>query len=344
MTPPQLTNPTSTVDLVEFVIPEGEDVSTTTTDELYPELDEPGTSRIELLPVDVVVAFGFSPIPETKAIFDNNLRQSSACLASLGGANAAVNVFLMKGKPYQQKEATAEKRWVVLTTSQAQELKMGLAGVPFVVFNGHSNMGLGPCFDVGATQSISSFYNIGNPRAAINLPFMHAEGYPQNFSVADADVPQTMKNYTVLPQIINTLRFDNSDGVVAGGVFSLKNVAQGGARATGHHFNRGPNNRFLISDVPDTARAADTPPLGYEVFFYNSCSTARDYGEVFQHGTFICSTTSTLAANEMDELDQSTQSFVDMLIGGETLSMIYNEILDDQANLGVQDAYQMFRY
>lgn len=289
--------------------------------------------KIVLAPVDIEVVFGFSPQPDAKATLDNNLRQSASCVGSKGGPNDPVCTFVMKGKPAGGKAKQTEKIWVVQTSNRADELKSGLSNAPYVVYNGHSNMGLGPAFNPATIKTTSDFLNIGNAQTAINLPFLHQEGFPQAFTVPDTEVPLTVKNYKVLPQKIqNMLRYDNSNNIGDGEIFTLPAVGAG-ARASSHHFDRAGNNHYLIIDIPAAARKSDLPVLGYQTFFYNACSTARDYAEIFQHGTFICTNVATVARNENECEDVSTNTFIEWLIEGETMTDIITEINKEQAEL-----------
>ena len=88
----------------------------------------------------------------------------------------------------------------------------------------------------------------------------------------------------MVPAKINMKRFPNDGGVAVGSAFSVQRY--GFLWLKKFHFTRGSSNsKFLIAG----AGSADLPTLGYKTFFYNSCNTARDFGEVFQHGRVFLS-------------------------------------------------------
>jgi hypothetical protein len=176
-------------------------------------------------------------------------------------------------------------------------------------------MGLGPAFN-NQPAKISDFTNFGNPQAAINWELMRTTEYPNFTTITAAETPSPVANYMVLPQKINIERYDNINGVGIGQNFNLQGTGFGR-----HHFNRLGNNEFLIVN----AGKADLPVLGYKAFFYNSCKTARDFGEVFQHGKFFCSNVSCYA-----DYGASVE-FVKGLITGETWTEILFDLNDTHA-------------
>jgi len=124
------------------------------------------------------------------------------------------------------------------------------------------------------------------------------------------------------------LRYENLDGVTNAQNFTLKGSGLGR-----YHYNRNDNNKNLIVN----AGKSDLPALGYQAFFYNSCNTARDFSEVFQHGKFFCSNVSCFPDYG------ASVAFVEGLIAGETWAEILESLNDTHAgdNRIIGPAYRL---
>ncbi|MEI6533869.1 MAG: hypothetical protein WCN98_00910 [Verrucomicrobiaceae bacterium] len=244
-----------------------------------------------LVPVDIDYVFGFGPTDATSALAKQDLEYELDQMQPVfKDIKPDKSIFVFKGNPQGNKDASAKdtKQWVIRISKSGDALKTALSSTPYVIFNGHSNMGLGPMFDVPGATSTSSFLNIGNPQTAINYKWMVAtpanggEGFV-NLKLPDNEVAGTVKNYWVLENVLgqSNERYDNGDNIhpPAGIPFTARN---GKPKNQGLHFNRdNQNDEFVIVNIPQEARAADLPKLGYKAFFYHACSTVRDYSEVF---------------------------------------------------------------
>jgi Bacterial TSP3 repeat len=266
-----------------------------------------------VLPVDIMAVFGFEWQQTGKDRMDNALAGMVDEPTEFKQIGAETSTFYIKGKA--QGANTVEKYWVIQTARSEAAIKSGLASAPYVVFEGHANMGLGPAFN-NQPAKISDFTNFGNPQAAINWEYLRTTEYPNFTTMTAAETPSPVANYMVLPQKINIERYDNINGVGIGQNFTLKGTGSGR-----YHFNRLGDNEVLIVN----AGKADLPVLGYKAFFYNSCKTARDFGEVFQHGKFFCSNVSCYA-----DYGASVE-FVKGLITGETWTEILFDLNDTHA-------------
>jgi hypothetical protein len=271
-----------------------------------------------------MAVFGFEWEQTGKDRMDNVLTGMVDEPTEFKQIGAETSTFYIKGKP--QGANTGEKYWVIQTARSEAAIKSGLASAPYVVFEGHANMGLGPAFN-NQPAKISDFTNFGNPQAAINWEYMRTTEYPNFATITATETPSPVTNYMVLPQKINKERYENTNGVGIGQNFNLQGTGFGR-----HHYNRLGDNEFLIVN----AGKADLPVLGYKAFFYNSCNTARDYSEVFQHGKFFCSNVSCYP-----DLKASVK-FVEGLIGGKTWEEILSAVNATHAEAPVtQPAYRV---
>jgi hypothetical protein len=208
------------------------------------------------------------------------------------------NVYMIKGKA----PGGAEKTYAVLLGENQADLQQGLSTPGcFVVFDGHSNMGMGPSFNTAAIKRLSDFMNIGNPQTAINWPYFVEDEYPGLTTIEANEIAGTVTNYNV-PNlaIADKIRYPNTNGVGAGGTFTKTGTGMGQK-----HFNRGAANHYLIVN----GGPADLPALAYDSFFYNSCNTGRDYLEVFTRGTMF------YTGDECSDGD-SSKAFVESIIDG----------------------------
>jgi len=280
---------------------------------------------VDLLPVEVVAVFGFEWQQTGKDRMDNALAAMVDEPTEFKKIGAETSTFYIKGKP--RGSNAGEKYWAIQTARSEAAIKSGLASAPYVVFEGHANMGLGPAFN-NQPAKISDFTNFGNPQAAINWEYMRTTEYPNFTTITAEETPSPIENYMVLPNKINMLRYENLDGVTNAQNFTLKGSGLGR-----YHYNRNDNNKNLIVN----AGKSDLPALGYQAFFYNSCNTARDFSEVFQHGKFFCSNVSCFPDYG------ASVAFVEGLIAGETWAEILESLNDTHAgdNRIIGPAYRL---
>ena len=172
-----------------------------------------------------------------------------------------------------------------------------------VVFDGHSNYGLGPSFFTGLT-SISDFMNIASPLVSLNWidmrePVPTGQGHP-DFEITGTEIPANPQNYLV--PILNILKFPNINGIGDGDTFSLS-----GTGYNRYHYEQAVGNNRIIVNGGD----ADKPTLQHQVFFYNGCFSGRLFLEPFQRGTFFY--TESLCSSEF-----TTTEFVKGIIENKT--------------------------
>ena len=298
--------------------------------------------NVRLLPVDLDFVFGFGPTGTTRTLLGGALSSMNPVYEDI---KPGKSIFVIKGNPQGNKDAAVKdtKQWVIQISTSGGALKSALSSTPYVVFCGHSNMGLGPMFDPGAATSTSSFLNIGNPQAAINVPYLKEEGF-NNLAIPDNEVPASVNNYWVLPTKFGANeieRYPNEDNKPPPSPLPF-HAKSGKPKSDGYHFNRENGNEFLIVDIPVASRTADLPALGYQVFFYNSCSTVRDYSEVFKANAGSKFIASNLAVTEEWSEVNPPQSqtdiiFAQKLMAGESWQTIVNEINKEQKRMGDGD-------
>ena len=137
---------------------------------LVPKVTTSGSEEItyggfvDLMPIDVVAVFGCGESGKsvTKTYLENAASFQSG------------NVYMINGKD----QVGADKTYTVLLGESEVDLKLGLSTPGcIIVFEGHSNMGVGPAFDAAKIKRLSDFTNIANPRTAVNQALLESE-YP----------------------------------------------------------------------------------------------------------------------------------------------------------------------
>jgi hypothetical protein len=281
------------------------------------------------MPIEVDVVFG-SEWEERGRLRLNSKLQARAEYSTIDGGTT---IFLIKG---MEANGSNEKHWVVRTSRDEESLKEALSRSSYVVFEGHANLGLGPSFDSKPIERIADFTNFGAEYAALNMEYINGGSYP-NLTIEDFEIPSSPKNYMVTPGKIDMERFPNNDGVDIGSAFSIRKYGLFWLKP--FHFARGSSNsKFLIAK----AGSADLPTLGYGTFFFNSCNTARDFGEVFQHGRVFLSNVSCYPDGG------STDEFVFGIIDGQAESEMLRDMNDTQ--IGMPDiepskpSYRVIKY
>ena len=258
-----------------------------------------GSKKAYLTPVDIVTTFGFGGEPGKAT--------TTAYLEGIKKDKFG-KFYIVDGKT----PAGADKVYSVLLGDNQADLQQGLATEGcFVVFDGHSNMGLGPSFDTASIARLSDFMNISNTYTAINWPYLVEEEYPNLTTIAANEIPASPNNYNV-PNLAtaNPQRYPNTSGVAPGSVFTKT-----GTGMAQKHFNRAGGNIYLIVK----AGTADLPTLKYDSYFYNSCNTGRDYIEVFTQGTMF------YTGDECSSSD-TTKIYVESIIAGKRGAQVLTAI------------------
>jgi hypothetical protein len=253
----------------------------------------------EISAIDIVAVFGFGGDPG-KAVAQTYLESAKTSKSG--------KVYMINGKDKNGDDKTYS---VLLGDSQA-DLQHGLSTPScVVVYDGHSNMGLGPSFDSASIKRLSDFTNISNPQTAINWLYWVGDEYPGLTTIEENEIAGTVTNYEV-PNLdkVDKLRYPNTNGVVKDGTFTKTGTGMGQK-----HFDRGADNHYLIVN----GGSADLPALKYDAFFYNSCNSGRDYIEVFTNKTFF---------HTVDECSSSQTSkiFIENVIAGKTWTEVLQAI------------------
>ena len=285
-----------------------------------------------LLPVEVTAAFGEGPNqlpPDGPRKFSREILEDY-----LDGIKVARqgNVWAVSGKDAQGND----KIWGVEIVSDQAKLNAALSsGGRYVVFDGHSNFGLGPDFGGIYITKIADLTNYGVKYTDVPLnfrlrgsandttkwgdPFIHMQ-------IGDNEIPAAPTNYN--PVTINEERFPNIDGVGVGQAFQK----QGQGFDTWHYRVQGGAKRLMI-DAPRTDLPAN---LAYKTFFYNACSSGVDYIENFKKGDFIYT-------KETCRVHQATRVFVQGVIEGKTTEQIMPSLNQPQIG-GGENVYAFERF
>ncbi len=228
-----------------------------------------------------------------------------------------------------------------------------------VVFDGHSNFGLGPNFSGKVThKTIDDFVHFGVGKTSIPkscrgagtesdvIQFTNGDGTtlptnPQDLAAIDrvyaegwaylklepGQIIEAPQNYQIAELGIE--RFENLQGVAPGSVFTK----QGNGFNNEWHFDNPESSRRLIVQAP----SSDIPTLGYAKFFYNACNTGRDYFESFKHGDFIYT-------KDSCKVEKATKIFVQGVVEEKTNAQIMTDLNKEGVGNGPNQSPQIYGY
>jgi hypothetical protein len=157
-----------------------------------------------------------------------------------------------------------------------------------VIYNGHSNYGLGPNFNVGGTETVDDYMNIsGNGMTAITMksddpkelrPMALVDHGGPDFSLRAADLVPSVANYIVpVPAV------PKFNGPAIGAVLTPKTHADG----TDYHYTQQGKHMNWNAIVKS---AGDIPTLRYASCFMASCNSGRAFSQSLNHGVLVYST------------------------------------------------------
>ncbi|MBN8459404.1 MAG: hypothetical protein J0M04_16370 [Verrucomicrobia bacterium] len=218
------------------------------------------------------------------------------------------NTVILKGKDQQGKvlwysvdmvdlkhyeEGDNEDHRPLITVRAAhkdKEMKMALAMEgAHVIYNGHSNYGLGPNFNVGGTLTVDDYMNIsGNGMTAITMksddpddalfggnPMKNPDHGGPDFALRPADLVPSVANYMV--PVPGVPKFG---GQAIGAVLTPKTDTDG----THYHYIHQGTHKNWNTIVKS---AGDKPALRYASCFMASCNSGRGFSESLNHGTLV---------------------------------------------------------
>ena len=323
---------------MNFVIPKGKSASNvievaTAKADITPE-DGVVTKSVNLLPVEITVAFGLGPESEGQ----KNSRELLETYLETIKVSRTGDTWFVKFTDAQGVEKFYGIE--IVTTKEKLTDALKRAGQK-VVFDGHSNFGLGPNFSgkvthktiadfthfgVGKTSIPKSFRGDGtetdvipytngdgttlptNPQDLAAIDRVHSEGWAY-LKLESGQVIEAPQNYQISELGIE--RFKNLQGVAPGSTFTK----QGNGFNNEWHFDNPEGSRRLIVQAPST----DVPKLAYAKFFYNACNTGRDYIESFKHGDFIYT-------KDSCKVEKATKIFVQGIVEGKSNEQIMTEL------------------
>jgi hypothetical protein len=231
--------------------------------------------------------------------------------------------WVVKGKDRQG----AEKVWGIEVVTTQDKLKAALSNAgQYVVFDGHSNSGLGPEFPNFAADGgiipaskIEEYTNFGVGYTSIEQNHRKIPNGTGYLEVREDQIRNAPINYAPPPLTVE--RFPNNDEVEVGQAF----IKQGQGFDTWHYWEDN-ETAMLMIDAPKT----DLPiTLRYKTFFYNACWSGVDYIENFRHGEYVFTTDSCFVS-------EATKVFVQGIVEGKTTEQII--LLLNQDGVGAEVA------
>ncbi|MDA7888220.1 hypothetical protein N9A86_02405 [Akkermansiaceae bacterium] len=314
-----------------------------------PPVEAGSTIAWLLKPMDISAVFGIAADFDSHGFFIQQLQNR---LANENNDPLEHDEIFNKGNIWgvrgialrEEGEDPEEKVYAIEIYKEQDPLDRALQSKErILVFDGHSNFGLGPNFVKTPIKTIENFANYGVGYTDIPLTYYGIPGqmvqpnpdgsFPSNGPGDAGDqasdrvglegwaylVPQANEimgdviNYN--PEPLPDLRFPNS-GVPDEGTITQKGVAP-----NFFHYN----GRLMVSapgdELPDL--------LGYKTFFYHACSSGIDYIENFQNKEFIYTTQTCF-------ITEASWVFVNQVMDGRDGEFITN-FMNDQEGLGGDD-------
>lgn len=272
---------------------------------------------VDLVPVEVTAAFGMGPDEQASG------REILEAYLQTIEIDRHGDFWAVKGKDRQG----LEKVWGIEIVMTQDKLIDALSNVgQYVVFDGHSNYGLGPEFPnfdanggIIRPTKIEDYTNFGVGYTSIEMDLRKKPNGGGDLEVLDNQIRNAPINYAPPPLTVE--RFPNIDDVEVGQAF----IKQGQGFDTWHYWEDNETSMLMI-DAPKT----DLPiTLRYKTFFYNACWSGADYIENFRHGEYVYTTDSCFVS-------EATKVFVQGIVEGKTTEQII--LLLNQDGVGAEVA------
>lgn len=307
---------------------------------------------VDLLPVDITVAFGLGPEPLGEQTSRELLEEYLETIK----VSRTGDTWFVK---FTDAQGVEKFHGVEIVTTKEKLIDALKRAGQKVVFDGHSNFGLGPNLSAKVThKTIADFTHFGVGKTSIPksfrgagtetdiVPFTNGDGTtlptnPQDLAAIDrvysegwaylklepGQIIEAPQNYQITELGIE--RFKNLQGVAPGSIFTK----QGNGFNNEWHFDSPEGSRRLIVQAPST----DVPTLGYAKFFYNACSTGRDYIESFKHGDFIYT-------KDTCRVEKATKIFVQGVVEGISNDQIMTNLNQNGVGNKPGDSPQIYGY
>ena len=208
-------------------------------------------------------------------------------------------------------------------------MKIALAQDAYILYNGHSNFGMGFCFEKGLL-TVTQFVNVATPLQSINWRYMrNKQGHPLfviNLSEYGDDLTTKMPydpwGIVVIVrgahQPLKIQIFTSKKPNPNARHFTLHRLGSGQRRwDTDYHYKDG-KSYFLIYK----AGSADMPKQCWRKLLLNSCYSGPYYYPVFNHGTLFYTTDSA----RCDDSDKTNLIFIRSVINGRRNERIYKDL------------------
>lgn len=263
--------------------------------------------------VTVVVAqpifafFGGGPIEAAKQAIDNYLATNAVDQRRADSAEALPAI--LQGSTNNQTPIyySVDVCTQIVQCGHLAKIALQTEGAD-VLFNGHANSGLGLSFvsEGELLATTDDFFNMTGKRNTDSTPTIAGIEWAMELStngpvsITADQVPETVENYMVLPDIVNQLKFSN-DPEASGGPpkvgdgewFLLTSEGTTPMPDLWYHYEYtlpdDEAHKFLLV----SSGSEDVPPLHYRSLLLYLCSPGRHFLETFQHGQMFYTTNDT---------------------------------------------------
>lgn len=225
--------------------------------------------------------------------------------------------------------------WVGKTQAFAQMALSADGGN--VVYDGHSNFGIGFAFSKNMT-GIQDFMNVGEEWAGINWPYLVGPQEQTQFKVSYSEYGDNLDTaelydpylkphniYGNINPIISVPEFFNCTQVI-GGV--QLHPTYGQTQIYDMHYGTVGNSVLVVHNG-----ASDMPAMRWKKLYLASCTSGQYYYRIFNHGTLFYTT-------ESCSSDNLTKAYIKAIIGGQNDEGIYAAI--NAIELGALHDYKVF--
>jgi hypothetical protein len=190
--------------------------------------------------------------------------------------------------PYIIEKTTACYSIYIWNTEKFAKIALG-AEDGYVVYDGHSNVGIGFAFSTGFT-SLSEFMNVGNELSSLDWIHLRNHSFP-NLSIAYSEYGDDPATGTLYDPWMFDRTYQGSLGnytyhyAVASDAGNLQlslNSNSGTPQYNDYHYTLSGDHYIVVK-----AGAADMPSKNWKKLFLNSCESGNYYYDIFNHGALF---------------------------------------------------------
>jgi len=253
-----------------------------------------------------------------------------------GSGEASLRAYLFsetqdgRVDPYIIKKTTGCYSVFIWKTQPLAKIALSYPGGQ-VVYDGHSNFGIGLLFNCDSSDTISSFMNVGETLCSISWTYMRNEQGYKNFWIEDSEYGDditSIEKYDPWKKSRNVV--GKTKSLIANEFFETPPTGGGAThldldRAQDYNMEKFYDAHYYDGIAADSRRivakcgASEMPAKGWDKLFLNSCNSGYYYTRVFNHGKLFYT---------FDECrsEETTMLFVKAIIDGESDSVILRAI------------------